>query len=162
MRASACPSLTSVNARKGSLDSWLRELKRGATRRTEAAGIRSASPPPRARSYPWAVSDKDGRFVIPGVPGERLVRLGIRGETIAFHELAVVTRNMATITRQPTSFERWIDHLYGANFTCLRLPVGRYPVRSATRRPANRWRGFRIDSLVLPGRGLSVDGIIKC
>jgi hypothetical protein len=107
---------------KGSLDSWLGELKRGATRRTEAAGIMSSMGPPRARSYPWAVSDKDGRFVIRGIRGERLVTLAMRGETIAFHEIEVVTRDMATITPQATSFERWIHHLYGANFTCLAAP----------------------------------------
>jgi beta-lactamase regulating signal transducer with metallopeptidase domain len=117
--------------RKGSLDSWLHELKRGATRQTEAAGIQWMMSPPRARSSVWAVTGKDGRFVIRGIRGERLVALGLRGETVAFHELSVVTRNMATITPLPTSFVHWMEHVYGANFTCL-APPGR-PISGTVR-----------------------------
>ena len=114
------------------------------------------------RSYAWAVTGKDGRFVIRGIRGERLVTLGMRGESIAFHEIAVVTRDMATITRQPTGFERWIDHLYGANFTCL-VPPGR-PISGTVRDAATGkpLAGVRMESLVFPGRGCSADGIIKC
>jgi 5-hydroxyisourate hydrolase-like protein (transthyretin family) len=139
--------------RKGSLDSWLGELKRGATRHTDAAGIKWSMSPPCARSHAWAVTDKEGRFVIHGIRGERLLTLGLRGQSIAFHEIAVVTRNMATITRQPTSFEHWIDHLYGANFTCL-PPPGR-PLSGTVRDAATGkpLAGVRIEFSRLDGSG---------
>jgi hypothetical protein len=66
---------------------------------------------------PWAVTDRDGRFEIRGIRGERLVTLALRGDTIAHARLSVLTRNMPTLTREPTRFESIIDRLDGSDFT---------------------------------------------
>ena len=123
---------------EGNLDSWLDELKRGATHQTRAAGIQRTERPPHDLASPWAITDRDGRFVIRGIRAERHVTLIVQGESIAYHRLSVVTRNMPTLKRDRTNFEFLIDRLYGADFTYMASP-GR-PIEgivcdSETRRP---------------------------
>ncbi len=57
--------------------------------------------PPRDRSYPWAVTDGEGRFEIRGIAGGIRVTLTIHGESIGFQELNVMTRHMPPVPPKP-------------------------------------------------------------
>ena len=100
--------------------------------------------PPRDRSYPWAVTDGEGRFEIRGIAGGIRVTLTIHGESIGFDRLDVVTRHMPPVSPKPAARGSAWGPTYGAEFTCI-APPGRSiegTVRDAdTGKPLAR-RGF--------------------
>jgi beta-lactamase regulating signal transducer with metallopeptidase domain len=100
----------------GTPDAWLDRFKGdvpyAATPRPGLAGERMA----RERTEAWAVTNQEGRFVVRGITAERLATLALRGETIRYTKLEVMTRNMPAITHGPTDFTSETDKIYGAEF----------------------------------------------
>jgi len=71
-----------------------------------------------------ATTDKDGRFRLEGLGGERVVDLAIRGDTVAFTSINVVTRGT-----EPFAAPGFVPHygpgtvmIYGADFTYAAQP----------------------------------------
>jgi protocatechuate 3,4-dioxygenase beta subunit len=114
-----------LRGRKGDLDSRLKRFKGDTPSAAESAPYfpRNVAPP-RERTDPWAVTNQEGRFVISGIPAESFVTVALRGDTIAYEEVSIVTRNMPPVVHGPTDFERVIDKVYGADFT-YPAPPGR-------------------------------------
>ncbi len=107
---------------KGSLGSWLEQAKAGKSRWTPAFGVTSTTVVPRNWANTSVLTDHDGRFEIHGISGERRVALAVRGESIAYEQLRVVTRHMPTVNPPQAASEFPIDPIYGAEFTCITSP----------------------------------------
>jgi beta-lactamase regulating signal transducer with metallopeptidase domain/protocatechuate 3,4-dioxygenase beta subunit/5-hydroxyisourate hydrolase-like protein (transthyretin family) len=105
------------------------------------------------------VTDADGRFTLGGAGADRVVRLGLRGETIAFAELEVVTRAMPPMPRRdpyPVSGE-----LYGADFTYQAAPT--QPVEGTLRDASSGapLAGVVIESRSIAGAPQALPGILR-
>ena len=97
---------------------WLEALKSG----SQAAFGRM---PAEFEGYdeqgqPPTVTDGDGRFALRGSGADRLVHLAVRGESIAYAELDVVTRPIKPFARKVWS---GTAEVFGADFTYLALPT---------------------------------------
>jgi len=109
--------------RSGNLDEWL-------------AGVKAGSPPwVTANLIDWekrlsenatkeAVTDKDGRFRLAGIGAERNVELELRGDTIAFNRIEVVTRKMPPLPAPGfgNQYGPGSQTVYGAKFTYTAAP----------------------------------------
>ena len=127
---------------------WLEKIKLGerrATRRQRAFTL----PAYDDESQPPIVTDQEGRFLLRGIGRERIARVELRGETMAYAQFDVVTRKIEPITfkseRDPP------DQVFGSDFSyqvsATRPVVG--TVRdAATGKPL---AGVRIESQRLAG-----------
>ncbi len=109
--------LSVSESRNASLDSWLKRFKGDSPSGAESAPAIGRRRPARDRTDPWAVTNQEGLFVIRGIHAERLVTAVLRGDSIAYEELSIVTKNTPPVVRGPSDFERLIDKVYGADFT---------------------------------------------
>jgi beta-lactamase regulating signal transducer with metallopeptidase domain len=100
----------------GSPDSWLKRFKGDTPSGAEPAPSLGGRRPARDRTDPWAVTNQEGRFVIRGIHAERLITAALRGDSIAYEQLSIVTRNIPTIIHGPSDFQTDIDKVYGADF----------------------------------------------
>ncbi|HEV3298230.1 MAG TPA: M56 family metallopeptidase [Planctomycetaceae bacterium] len=108
--------------RNASLDAWLKRFKGDSQSGAESAPYLGRRRPARDRTDPWAVTNQEGRFVIRGIHAERLITAALRGDSIAYEELSIVTRNTPPVVRGPSSSELLIDKVYGADFIHLASP----------------------------------------
>jgi hypothetical protein len=69
-----------------------------------------------------AITDNKGRFTIKGFGADRVVRLELRGETIAYAQVDVVTRSIQPLTHHhdPSSAS---GQLFGSDFTYQAAPT---------------------------------------
>ncbi|HEV8002373.1 MAG TPA: hypothetical protein VGP63_20960, partial [Planctomycetaceae bacterium] len=107
-----------VDEGKAGIDTWLADLKSGATHGRYPLSTRlihSVSGPP-------TVTDNDGRFVVNGIGGERFVSLELKGESIVFKQITVVTRPMQPITRLVSDYISEGEQIFGADFTYIAAP----------------------------------------
>jgi Carboxypeptidase regulatory-like domain len=79
------------------LGPWLEAVKMGLMTADRKTG--DQLPAYEDDASPPIVSDRDGRFTVPGVGAERLVRLELSGGTIATARVDVVNREMTPIAR---------------------------------------------------------------
>jgi protocatechuate 3,4-dioxygenase beta subunit len=125
---------------QGSLGSWLEQVRTGKSRwiigRQKPGPVRMRfKSPPRNRDDAWAVTDREGRFEIRGIAAECHATLALRGESVAFQRLEVVTRQMPTLKGQQDGATNPVDPVYGADFTCVASP-GR-PIEGTVRDAAS-------------------------
>jgi beta-lactamase regulating signal transducer with metallopeptidase domain/protocatechuate 3,4-dioxygenase beta subunit len=111
-------------------------------------------------SQPPILTDHDGRFTLRGIGAERVAHLALRGETIAYAEIDVVTRAIEPITRKAGG-TYFIGRVYGADFTCQAVPtqpvVG--TVRDAT--TGAPLAGVRIESRQLAGLPRATQDVLQ-
>jgi beta-lactamase regulating signal transducer with metallopeptidase domain/5-hydroxyisourate hydrolase-like protein (transthyretin family) len=72
-------------------------------------------------SRPPMLTDQDGRFTLRGVGADRVARLELRGEAIAYAELDVTTRDIQPVTRKDGSGAA--GRLFGTDFTYQVAPT---------------------------------------
>ncbi len=72
-------------------------------------------------SLPAIVSDRDGRFTVPGVGAERVARLEVTGETIATAQFDVATRSMKSLGPGGPSYDP--TQVFGKDFTYQAAPT---------------------------------------
>lgn len=127
---------------------WLEKIKLGerrATRRQRAFTL----PAYDEESQPPIVTDQEGRFLLRGIGRERIARVELRGETMAYAQFEVVTRKIEPITfkseRDPPDQVFGSDFLYQASAT---RPVVGTVRDAATGKPL---AGVRIESQRLAG-----------
>jgi beta-lactamase regulating signal transducer with metallopeptidase domain len=105
------------------LDSWLEAVKTGSPQWVTARLIDwDRKTPEKARKE--AITDRDGWFRLDGIGGERNVELSLRGDTIAYKHIDVVTRRMKPIPAPGfgNQFGPGSGTVYGADFTYTAAP----------------------------------------
>jgi beta-lactamase regulating signal transducer with metallopeptidase domain/protocatechuate 3,4-dioxygenase beta subunit len=108
-------------APRAGMDLWLQAAKSG--KRSEMFLLRRGMEIPgyEDESQRQPVTDADGRFTLTGVGADRVVRLGLHGETIAYAELDVVTRAIPRMPRRDPLGAS--GELYGSDFTYQAAPT---------------------------------------
>jgi hypothetical protein len=71
-------------------------------------------------SKPPIITDHDGRFTLRGVGTERVAHLAVKGETIAYTEIEVVTQAIKPFGRKA---REGMVEVSGADFTCQAIPT---------------------------------------
>jgi beta-lactamase regulating signal transducer with metallopeptidase domain len=96
------------------------------------------------------VTDDDGHFTIKGIGADRVARLELRGEAIAYTELDVVTRAIRPISHHNDPFSA-SGQLFGSEFTYQAAPT--QPLVGTVRDAASGapLAGVRIESRHLAG-----------
>ena len=105
------------------LTPWLEAVRKGAPPWVAANLIDwDRKTPEKARKE--AITDQDGRFRLEGIGGERIVELSLRGETIAYTHIDVVTRTMKPIPAPGfrNQYGPGSETIYGADFTYTAAP----------------------------------------
>jgi protocatechuate 3,4-dioxygenase beta subunit len=105
---------------------------------------------------PEAVTDADGKFRIDGIGAERLLRVTMRGPSVAFAEFRVVTRSLKPITwRYGEISIVESEQVYGADFTHAAQPSR--PIRGVVRdaQTGEALAGVVIESDKFAGRRIS-------
>ena len=105
------------------LTAWLEAVRTGSPPWVAANLIDwDRKTPDKARKE--AVTDRDGRFRLDGIGGERNVELSLRGETIAYKHIDVVTRPMKPMPAPGfgNQYGPGSGTVYGADFTFTAAP----------------------------------------
>ncbi len=121
-------SVTSSAEKGADLSHWLKAVKAGAYGSATDLFLQGyltvAQEPPENRIR----TDQDGRFTIAGIGPECLADLELRGETIAYQRVSVVTRAMEPLMRTLVPSQGWFqppirDRVFGADFTYTAVPT---------------------------------------
>ena len=102
------------------LDPWLEAVKQGRARPELKLGPQL--PGFEDENAPPIVSDRTGRFTVPGVGVERVVRLEVAGETIASGQFEVATRSMKPLGPVVRPFYD-PSQVFGKEFTYQAAPT---------------------------------------
>jgi len=115
------------SATSGDLGPWLAAAKTGQSRSAVGWGLGKFLPGFEDDSRPPIKTDRDGRFTLSGIGAERVARLELRGETIAYRQIDVATRAMNAFTHAAeVSFGRQSaarEQVFGAEFTFQAAPT---------------------------------------
>jgi hypothetical protein len=105
------------------LDSWLEAVKSGSPQWVTARLIDWDRKTPE-KAQKEAVTDREGRFRLDGIDGECNVELSLRGDTIAYKQVDVVTRPMKPIPAPGfgNQYGPGSGTIYGADFTYTAAP----------------------------------------
>jgi len=122
--AGVVATVEEVDVPKGDdLTAWIEGVKKGEAPWIVAQVIDWDRKTPEAKGRK-ATTDADGRFRIEGLGAERVVRLSLRGETIAFDEIEVVLRTTTPFPARGFSNHQGAgsETIYGADFTYTAAP----------------------------------------
>jgi beta-lactamase regulating signal transducer with metallopeptidase domain/protocatechuate 3,4-dioxygenase beta subunit len=105
------------------LDSWLEAVRQGSPPWVAANLIDWDRKTPE-KAQKEATTDRDGRFRLDGIGGERNVELSVRGDTIAYKQIDVVTRPMTPMPAPGfgNQYGPGTGTIYGADFTYTAAP----------------------------------------
>ena len=81
------------------LGPWLESVKSGAVDQVSGHTLGYHMPACDDDHQPALITDQDGRFTLSGIGAERRVTLELRGKTIAYQKIDVLTRAMPAMTR---------------------------------------------------------------
>jgi beta-lactamase regulating signal transducer with metallopeptidase domain/protocatechuate 3,4-dioxygenase beta subunit len=146
------------NTPRPTMATWLAAIKSGdvAFRQTGNGGELPASDDD---SNPPVVTDSVGHFTIKGIGADRVARLELRGETIAYAEVDVVNRAI-----EPIRYQNPLDvsgRLFGSEFTYQAAPT--QPLVGTVRDAASGapLAGVSIESRRLAGVPGAEDGAVR-
>jgi beta-lactamase regulating signal transducer with metallopeptidase domain len=110
------------------LSSWLETIKSGAMINAQGQKLGRMCPVVEDSADAPVITDSDGRFTLRGFGAERDVRLELRGESIAYRQIDVATRDMKPMKRQiwfyaGTDRPPITDQVFGATFTFEAAPT---------------------------------------
>ena len=141
------------------MDLWLKAAKSG--KKSEMLWLRRGLEMPGYEDGAERpiVTDADGRFTLRGAGADRVVRLALHGETIAYAELDVVTRAIARMPRRDPFAAS--GELYGSNFTYQAAPT--QPIVGTLRDASSGapLPGVVIESRSIAGAPQALPGILR-
>jgi beta-lactamase regulating signal transducer with metallopeptidase domain len=110
------------------LGPWLETIKSGAMTNAQGQTLGRVCPGVEDSADAPVITDSDGRFTLRGFGAERDVRLELRGESVAYRQIDVATRDMKPMKRQiwfyaGTDRPPITDQVFGANFTIEAAPT---------------------------------------
>ena len=138
---------------------WLEAVKSGAGVGEHSLGRGLEMPAYDDESELPAVTDQEGRFTFRGVGADRVARIELRGETIAYSELDVVTRAIPPTLRKDVFGAT--GEVFGADFTYQAAPTR--PIVGTVRDAASGapLAGVSIESRRLAGAPRAPVGILR-
>jgi beta-lactamase regulating signal transducer with metallopeptidase domain len=140
---------------RGRLDDWLAAVKKGATPWVASPLLARNLPPVDARDEARATTEGDGRFTLNRIGAEHVATLELRGETIAYTSLTVVTRTMPPLTQEVLDSATQRAHIFGNDFTveaAMTQPILGTVRDAATKEPL---AGVAIESWHFAGEKIS-------
>jgi beta-lactamase regulating signal transducer with metallopeptidase domain/protocatechuate 3,4-dioxygenase beta subunit len=147
-------------APKNGLEAWLKATQSGDDTRETVLDNGGELPAHDDPALAPAVTDTNGRFSLDGIGTDRVARLELRGESIAYAEIDVVTRPIQPITRKDEGRQA-TRQLFGSDFTYQAAPtrpiVG--TVRDAT--TGAPLAGVSIQSRHLSGAPTALEGVLE-
>ena len=110
------------------LSPWLETIKSGAMINGQIEKLGRTCPGVDDPADALVTTDRDGRFTFRGIGAERDGRFELRGESIAYRQLDVATRDMKPLKRQIWFFAGAAhppitDQVFGATFTFEAAPT---------------------------------------
>jgi beta-lactamase regulating signal transducer with metallopeptidase domain len=110
------------------LGPWLATIKSGAMINAQVQTLGRTCPAADEPAGAPVITDRDGRFTFRGIGAERDARLELRGDSIAYRQLDIATRDVKPMKRQiwfyaGTGRPPITDQVFGANFTFEAAPT---------------------------------------
>ncbi len=104
------------------LNAWIETVKSGAMSNAQSQKLGKTCPGVEDSAEAPVTTDRDGRFTFRGIGAERVAYLELRGESIAYRQFLVATRDIPPMKRQiwfyaGTGRPPITDQVFGATFT---------------------------------------------
>jgi beta-lactamase regulating signal transducer with metallopeptidase domain len=104
------------------LNAWIETVKSGAMTNAQSQKLGKTCPGVDDPAEAPVSTDRDGRFTFRGIGAERVAYLELRGDSIAYRQVNVATREMQPMKRQiwfyaGTGRPPITDQVFGATFT---------------------------------------------
>ncbi|HEX5443655.1 MAG TPA: carboxypeptidase regulatory-like domain-containing protein [Pirellulales bacterium] len=117
-------SVQEIQSPKGDdLSAWLEAIKLGEVNWTAARHLEAALPEYQAPNTEQIVTDAAGRYRVTGIGRERRARLLFTGPRIAYTEVNVVTRRIASVQMVTRPVDKQTEAVYGADFDLTASPT---------------------------------------